>query len=124
MEQTHKTHKVRDLAIGFFGWFVIGNLGGYLWFATLSSLYLHGRWVDYFAASGIPLVTITVIGILLKKKRNWFAYGIMTAVITNALIIVNLLGLAHSLDFFSTGITLLELTVPLPLAFAFLFEEL
>ena len=60
--------KGRDLAIGFFGWFLIGNLVA---------------WILYF---GFALVTVIATGILFYKKMNWFAYGVIAAVITNTLI--------------------------------------
>jgi hypothetical protein len=99
MEQTKKTQKVHDLAIGFFGWFVIGNLVLWLWFSIfdyLSSnwnLNLNSPWIPYL---GVPLVTIVAIGILFFLKRSWFAYGILAAVLANTLIMAILVASALS----------------------------
>lgn len=92
MEQTRKTNKVRDLAIGFFGWFLIGNV--VLWFEISANLDLIALFF------GVPLVTVIAIGILFYKKMNWFAYGIIAAVITNTLImeILGSIALSPSLE--------------------------
>jgi hypothetical protein len=77
MEQTRKTHKARDLAIGFFGWFIVGSL--VVWII---------RFIDNWGQFIPPAVTVVEIGILLLTKRNWVVYGILTAVITNALVFI------------------------------------
>jgi hypothetical protein len=88
MEQTRKTHKARDFAIGFVGWFIVGSL--VVWIIRLLD-----TWGEF-----IPLaVTVIGVGILLFVKRNWFVYGILTAVITNALVFI----LIFSLMGFSVG---------------------
>jgi hypothetical protein len=77
MEQTRKTHKARHFAIGFFGWFIVASL--VVWIIRLLD-----NWGEF-----IPLaVTVIEIGILLFIKRNWFVYGILTAVITNVLVFI------------------------------------
>jgi len=79
MKDAPYTHKARDLAIGFFCWFLIGNL--IFWIAYSAD------W-DLVVTFGHPLVTVIAIGTLLIKKMYWFAYGILAALITNALIMV------------------------------------
>lgn len=69
MEQARNTHKVRDLSIGFFGWFLAGSLTSRI----SNSLFI------------IPVVTIIVIVVLLFMKRNWLVYGLVAAVIANIL---------------------------------------
>jgi len=77
MQQTRKTHKARHFAIGFFGWFIVASL--VVWIIRLLD-----NWGEF-----IPLaVTVIEIGILLFMKRNWIVYGILTAVITNALVFI------------------------------------
>jgi hypothetical protein len=73
--------KVRDLAIGFFGWFLVGSF--VIW---ISNLLFHWEYL-------IPVVTVLVVGILLFMKRNWLVYGIVAGVITNILIFLLLFGL-------------------------------
>ncbi len=70
--------KVSNLTIGYFGWFLIGNLVLFLEFSYFSS----SEWNIF----GVPLVTVIVTGILFFIKRNWLAYGILAAVITNTLV--------------------------------------
>jgi len=79
MKDTPTFHKALYLAIGFFGWFLIGNL--IFWIAY------PAEW-DLVVTFGHPLVTVIAIGTLLIKKMYWFAYGILAALITNALIMV------------------------------------
>jgi hypothetical protein len=109
MEQAHSTHKARNFAIGFLGWFLIGNLvmllfrfGFFLMMEGLSFL--------------VPGITVMAVGILLFSRRNWFAYGIAAAVIANTLIVVTLGTMASSLS--AEGfLSLLQIgaSVPLPM---------
>jgi hypothetical protein len=86
MEQMHNTQKAGDVVVGFFGWFLIGNLVLLLWVAILG--YLRSNWTRESLYFGVPLMTMIVIGILFFLKRNWYAYGILAAVITNTLILI------------------------------------
>jgi hypothetical protein len=116
MEQTPNTHTHRGFAIGFFGWFVIGNLA--LWLEIVADS--KNIKVPFFVL--IPVTTVLVIGILFIMKRNRFAYGILMAVITNTVIIAAL-GAGRSptaeklLDLLLVGIS-----SPLPLGLVTLMQ--
>jgi hypothetical protein len=84
MEQTHKTHKARDWEIGCIGWFVIGNLA--LWLSIVAD----SKNIEVPIFFVVPVITVIVIVILFIMKRNRFAYGILIAVSTNAIMIVAL----------------------------------
>ena len=110
MEQAHSTHKARNFAIGFLGWFLIGNL--------VMLLFRFGFFPMMEVLSFlVPAVTVLVISILLLNKRNWFAYGIAVAVIVNTLIVVTLGSMASSLSA-EEFLSLLKIgvSVPLPMA--------
>jgi hypothetical protein len=72
--------RVRDIAIGFFGWFLFGNIG-YLPFLF--------HWQPSLLM--VPVITVIVMGVLFFIKRNRVAYGIAAAVIINTLILILLL---------------------------------
>ncbi len=73
--------KVRDLAVGFFGWFLVGSL--IVWSSNLLFYW------EYL----LPVVTVIVIGVLFFMKRNTIAYGIVAAVIANILVFLLIFGL-------------------------------
>jgi hypothetical protein len=116
MEKARITHKVRDLSIGFFGWWLICSLGflvsqqlgrgesGFMNGVAVQDPSLGLIW-DYV----FPVVTAIVIGVLFYKRNNWFAYGIFVAIIINTLIWVLLNGddtslrMVLSTPFFSIG---------------------
>ena len=78
MNQTVPTIiKARDLAIGFLGWFLIGNVG-----------YLPFLFHVQPSLFEVPVATVIVIGILFFMKRNRIAYGIAAAVIINTLVMI------------------------------------
>lgn len=81
MEQRRDTTKTRDLVIGFFGWFLVGSL-----IILISNLLFYWEYL-------ITVVTVVVIGILFFLNRNWLAYGIVAAIITNILIFLLIFGL-------------------------------
>jgi hypothetical protein len=124
MEQAHKIDKARDLASGFFGWFVIGNLVLWLWFSALdylnSNASASSNWRGGLSYFGVPLVTIIVIGILFFLKRNWVAYGILIAVVINTLLLLIILGSVASSPTAEKYIYLVKVGVsyPLPLGLA------
>ena len=75
IERANNHHKSRDVLLGFFGWFLVGNL---LFWILQSVMFPFV----------IPLITVIVIVILFMTGKNWFAYGIISAVITNILFIL------------------------------------
>lgn len=78
MNQTVPTIiKARDLAIGFLGWFLIGNVG-----------YLPFLFHVQPSLFEVPVATVLVIGTLFFMKRNRIAYGIAAAVIINTLVMI------------------------------------
>ena len=81
MEQTGKTHKSRDFAIGFFGWFIVGSF--IIW---ISDLLFNWEYL-------LLVVTVITAGILLFKKRIRLAYGIAAAIITNIVVFLLIFGL-------------------------------
>ena len=76
MEQKHYANKARDIAIGFFGWFLVGSL-----IVLISNLLFN---------VALLAVTVIAIGILLFMKRNWLMYGIVAAVIANSFVYIGL----------------------------------
>ena len=64
---------------GFFGWFLIGNLS--LFALLILTPKVLPFLFEYFV---IGIITIMVIVILFVRERSLLAYGIITAVITNA----------------------------------------
>ena len=80
MKQTFGTIKTQAFRRGFAGWYVIGNL----WSISLIIFITHVP--QFIAFFGLPIVTATIISVLLMLGRNRIAYGIVTAVITNILI--------------------------------------
>ena len=109
MEKSPKTNKNRDLIIGFLGWFLVGNL--VLWFEFAAN------WDGPALYFGVPLVTVIAIGTLFYKKMNWFAYGILAAVITNTLLWGLISGEVHVL------VLLVGASFPLPLGFMMIFVQ-
>ena len=81
MEQKHKATKTRIFAIGFFGWFLVGNL--YNLVSTGLVIMFHDTleiipyFLDFLVIS-FSVVTVIVVGILVLKKRFRFVYGIVT----------------------------------------------
>jgi hypothetical protein len=120
MEETHNTNRARDLAGGLFGWFLIGNL-------VLILKYLYSPFSKWNIL-GVPVLTVIVIGILLLVKRNWRAYRIVAAVITNTLVmilveILNEIPSWRSVNAHYLGALILwGLTLPLPLGLLILFQ--
>lgn len=92
MEQARKTHKGRDLVIGFLSWLVFWSIS--YWVKDYFGIGvetvvngvrsghpdLGGYW-DY----GFPIITVVVIGILLFTKNNWIAYGVLGTILFNIL---------------------------------------
>jgi hypothetical protein len=112
MKQTHNTKKARDLVRGLFGWFLIGNL-------VLILEYLYPSFSQWNIL-GVPVVTVIVIGILLLMKRNWLAYGIVAAAITNTLVMI-LVGILNEIPYLG-ALLLWGLSLPLPLGLLMLFQ--
>ena len=80
--------RFRELALGFFGWFLIGNLVVLLLGFAFSSFE-----IIYYT---VPALTAIVIGMLYFWRRNRIAAGIMLAVLVNTLIVVLLGALSWS----------------------------
>jgi hypothetical protein len=101
-------NKNRDFIIGFFGWFLVGNL-------VLFPLYafLWDWWAGITSNFEFGVLTVIVVGILFFRNRNRIAYGILAAVITNTLLWIPILGV--DLVFFSPILLLMGASVPLPL---------
>lgn len=74
--------KVRDFAIGFFGWFLSGNL------IVAIGLLLYPIIMGVFGI--FVLLTIVMIFYSFSQKRNWIGIGIVTAIITNGVIMASL----------------------------------
>lgn len=78
--------RVRDLAVGFFGWFLFGNL-----FTAFSIIYS----ADLGVLAIFFILTVIMIGYLLTQNRKWIGIGIVAAVITNAGLWVSMIGLVN-----------------------------
>ena len=97
IEQEKDSNKrVRNLAVGFFGWFFFGNL------FTAFSILIYSADLEILAIFFI--LTVIMIVYLLTQNRKWIGIGIVAAVITNA-------GLWVSM----TGLVSWYLIIPLPL---------
>jgi len=87
MEQKRNTSKVRDFAIGFFGWIISHNL---LWLITFLGLVFLDLNYKIIAAFEILmwLSVITVSFFLFAKKKNWIGVGIIAAFLINVLMLI------------------------------------
>jgi len=82
MDQT-RANKFRGLATGFFGWFLTGNLSAMIYpYSPVYEIVIYG----------FGIITFIAIIFLFYMKRNWIGYGIVTAVITNAIVWMIFLG--------------------------------
>jgi hypothetical protein len=79
MKMTEK-QKIRNFLIGFIGWFIAGNLIIWLFF-----LLPIGKWVIVIRIYGFGIATIIIAFFLFYKKRNWYAFGIVSALTINAI---------------------------------------
>jgi hypothetical protein len=85
MEQTRKTNKVLDLAIGFIGWEIFNFLNFIFYYVlafsgALVALPGFGHYSD-LVYMGLP--TVIVLLIFFAKKRIWIGIGIVVAVTIN-----------------------------------------
>lgn len=87
MEQKRNTSKVRDLAIGFFGWVISHNL---LWLITFLGDVLLDPNYNIIAAFEILmwLSVITASFVLFAKKKNWIGAGVIAAFLINVLVLI------------------------------------
>lgn len=87
MEQKRNASKVRDLAIGFFGWVIFHNL---LWFITFLGDVLLDPNYKIIAAFEILmwLSAITTSFVLFAKKKNWTGAGVIAAFLINILVLI------------------------------------
>lgn len=88
MEQKRNTSKVRDLAIGFFGWVISHNL---LWLMTFLGFVLLGDLNDKIIAAFeilMWLFVVTASFLLFAKKKNWIGVGVIAAFLINVLVLI------------------------------------
>jgi hypothetical protein len=108
--------KVRDIAIGFFGWLILGNLVYLLLFLGLG--FLANIDLDYLLpliSSIIWLSTIIASIILYFKKRIWIFAGVLAVFAINGIswiVILSSEQIAQKL-----GLVLMFLGFPLPLGY-------
>ena len=62
-----------NFAIGCIGWFLFGNLTFF---------------ILYSVPFVFPFITVLITVLLFASKKNWYAYGVIAAVITNTLFMV------------------------------------
>jgi hypothetical protein len=86
MEQKRNS-KVRDLAIGFFGWVISHNL---LWLMTFLGLVFLDLNYKIIAAFEILMwLSVTTASFLLfAKKKNWIGVGVIAAFLINVLMLI------------------------------------
>ena len=80
--------KARDLSIGFFGWFLFGNL-----VLLLNYFLFQGtETMAFLTATVIALSTLIATLAIFAKKRIWIGTGIVAAVIINFGLWIGIMG--------------------------------
>lgn len=99
--------KVRDFAIGFFGWVILDNIFFILTFLVL----LYRNFSSLLWLPGV--ITIITILVLFIRKRIWIGTGVICAVIINAGIwLTYMFQSIHSSNYLS--VLLIAFSLPLP----------
>ena len=73
-----RTKRRRGFSIGFFGWFILGSLYFIIVFAS------HLNYVEQHSYV-FGILNLIVIFVLFFYNRNWYAYGIIAAIIVIAI---------------------------------------
>ena len=110
----HPLAKARDVAIGFFGWAIFSNCVFLLSWALIFALVVisMGQF-DFFYLLYFMMWPLTILSILLLKRKFWICVGITSFVVLNAAWwTVRLSGI-------STRILLEQVGVPLPAGLLF-----
>ena len=100
--------KILNIALGFFGWFILGSLVSILF----GVVFLTPEIVDIISLI-IWLLTISVSFLLRSKKRIWILSGVLAAFATNGIIWL-MISFSNGTMFPFLGETIFRMGFPLP----------